>query len=91
LLNLARTLAIELAPMGVTVNSICPSVIVTDINREKIMGSEAAAYRQLLARVPAGRWGEMEDLAGALLLFASPASAYVTGQALYIDGGLTAS
>lgn len=90
LLNLARTLAIELGPQGITVNTICPSVIVTDLNREQIEVSAAQAYRSLLARVPAGRWGEMDDLAGALLLFASDASAYVSGQALYVDGGLTA-
>jgi NAD(P)-dependent dehydrogenase (short-subunit alcohol dehydrogenase family) len=89
LLNLARTLAIELGPQGITVNTICPSVIVTDLNREQISGNAAAAYARLLERVPAGRWGEMEDLAGALLLFSSDASAYISGQALYIDGGLT--
>ncbi|MDX3899155.1 MAG: SDR family NAD(P)-dependent oxidoreductase [Sphingobium sp.] len=90
LLNLARTLAIELGPQGITVNTICPSVIITDLNREQIEVSAAEAYRALLARVPARRWGEMEDLAGALLLFASDASGYISGQALYVDGGLTA-
>lgn len=90
LLNLARAMAIEFGPQGVTVNTICPSVIVTDLNREQIEGSAANAYRRLLERVPAGRWGEVSDLAGALLLFASDASAYISGQALYVDGGLTA-
>ncbi len=90
LINLSRALAIELGPSGITVNSICPSVIITDLNREQIQGASADTYARLLERVPAGRWGEMEDLAGALLLFASDASAYISGQALYVDGGLTA-
>jgi NAD(P)-dependent dehydrogenase (short-subunit alcohol dehydrogenase family) len=91
LLNLSRTLAIELGPEGITVNTICPSVIVTDLNRDQIAHGAAEAYRRLLERVPAGRWGELDDLAGALLLFASDASAYISGQALYVDGGLTAA
>jgi NAD(P)-dependent dehydrogenase (short-subunit alcohol dehydrogenase family) len=91
LLNLSRALAIELGPQGVTVNSICPSVIVTDLNRAALTGGEAGAYRRMLERVPAGRWGELADLAGALLLFASDAGGYISGQALYVDGGLTAS
>lgn len=90
LVNLTRALAIELGPQGITANCICPSVIVTDLNRNQIAGSAADAYARLLERVPAGRWGEMQDLDGAVLLFASVASAYITGQALYIDGGLTA-
>jgi gluconate 5-dehydrogenase len=44
----------------------------------------------LRARVPAGRWGELEDLAGAVIFLAAPASNFMTGQMLYVDGGLTA-
>ncbi|MEO6363684.1 MAG: SDR family oxidoreductase, partial [Caldimonas sp.] len=47
--------------------------------------------RDILARIPAGRWGEPGDLAGAAVFLASAASAYVTGQVLYVDGGFTAS
>lgn len=90
LVNLTRSIAIELGPQGITANCICPSVIVTDLNREQIESTAADVYARLLERVPVGRWGEMTDLDGALLLFASSASAYISGQALYIDGGLTA-
>ena len=58
------------------------------MNRAQMEVHAAEAYNKLLARVPLGRFGNPEDLSGALLFFASDASAYVTGQEIYVDGGL---
>jgi NAD(P)-dependent dehydrogenase (short-subunit alcohol dehydrogenase family) len=81
-------MALELGAFGITVNSICPAVIKTDMNRVQMEVHAVEAYNKLLARVPLGRFGNPEDLSGALLFFASDASAYVTGQDIYVDGGL---
>ncbi|WP_310531415.1 SDR family NAD(P)-dependent oxidoreductase [Novosphingobium sp.] len=87
--HLGRALAVELGPHGITVNCLAPSAIKTDLNREAMEVTQADAYARLLERVPIGRWGEAEDLAGTLIFLASDASAYVTGQSIYVDGGLS--
>ena len=87
--HLGRALAVELGPHGITVNNLAPSAIKTDLNREAMEGGEATAYAKLLERVPLGRWGEADDLAGTLIFLTSDASAYVTGQSIYVDGGLS--
>ena len=87
--HLGQTLAFELGPHGITVNAIGPNVTVTDLNRELIK-QQPELYGPLLQRIPLGRLGQPEDLAGALVFLASPAAAFITGQTLYIDGGYTA-
>lgn len=87
--NLTRALAIELGPHGITVNAIGPTVIVTDLNRDLIQ-KQPQFYNEFLKRVPMGRFGQPEDIAGALVFLASPAASLVTGQILCIDGGYTA-
>jgi len=84
LLHLNSALAMELARYNILVNAIAPGYVVTDFNREFLM-SEAGL--KLAARVPMKRVGQVEDLGGALLFLASPASAYVTGACLSVDGG----
>jgi 2-deoxy-D-gluconate 3-dehydrogenase len=83
--NLTRALANEWAPLGINVNAIAPSYFTTELTsalREDAQRSEA-----LLARLPAGRFGEPEDLKGAAVFLASDAADYVHGTILPVDGG----
>lgn len=89
LANLARAAAMELGPHGITVNTLGATVIVTDLNRELIR-TQPELYKAIVDRTPIGRLGEIEDLLGPLLFLASPAANFVTGQLLFVDGGLTA-
>jgi NAD(P)-dependent dehydrogenase (short-subunit alcohol dehydrogenase family) len=84
LLHLNGAMAMELARYDIRVNAIAPGYVVTDFNRDFLM-SEAGL--KLTARVPMKRIGQVEDLGGALLFLASPASAYVTGACISVDGG----
>lgn len=70
-------------------NALCPGWI--DIEMVDHLKGNPAFERRLLRRVPLWRWGRTEDLAGALLLLATPASGFMVGQALVVDGGLTTS
>ncbi len=83
--GLTRALANEWAPRGVTVNAIAPGYIATDNTQALQDDPERAAG--IVARIPAGRWGRPADLAGATVFLASPASDYVTGVVLPVDGG----
>ena len=83
--NLTRALANEWAPLGINVNAIAPSYFTTELTsalREDVERSEA-----LLARLPAGRFGEPEDLKGAAVLLASDAADYMHGAIVPVDGG----
>lgn len=83
-----RTLALEYATTGVTVNAICPGPFATEMNRQLL--NDPAKYQDFIARIPMGRWGELHEIAGAALFLASDASSYVTGSSLLVDGGWTA-
>ncbi len=83
--GLTKAMANELAPRGITVNAIAPGYMVTD-NTEALR-NDTERNAQISARIPMGRWGTPEDLATALLFFAAPASGYVTGTVLPVDGG----
>ncbi len=82
--HLTRTLAVELARYGVTVNAIAPGYVETDMNCG-FLRSEAG--KALISRIPMGRVGAPEDIDGALLLLASKAGAYLNGVVLPVDGG----
>lgn len=83
--QLAKALANEWAGRGVNVNAIAPGYIVTD--NTAALRADPSRSRQLLERIPAGRWGTPADLQGAVLFLASHASDYVNGIVLPVDGG----
>jgi 2-deoxy-D-gluconate 3-dehydrogenase len=83
--GLTRALANEWAPHRVNVNAIAPGYIATDNTRA--LREDADRSRSILERIPAGRWGEADDLAGATVFLAAPASDYVSGIVLPVDGG----
>lgn len=85
LLGLARTLSLEGAPAGVTVNLICPGPFETPMNR--VLMNDPEAYKAFLAKIPLGRWGQPEELGGLAVFLCSPAGAFVTGTSVVIDGG----
>jgi 2-deoxy-D-gluconate 3-dehydrogenase len=85
LAGLTRALANDLAPHGITVNAIAPGYMETD--NTTALRNDASRARQILDRIPVGRWGRPEDLAPAVLFLASPASGYVTGTIIPVDGG----
>ncbi|MCW5623246.1 MAG: SDR family oxidoreductase [Burkholderiales bacterium] len=89
LLGMTRGLATEWAPLGIRVNAIGPGYFrtaMTDVFYENPEWQKA-----MLPKIPAGRFGELEDLVGAVAFLASDASCYVTGQILYVDGGFSSA
>ncbi len=83
--QLTKALANEWAPHGVNVNAIVPGYIATDLTQA--LQDDPVRNPAILARLPAGRWGRPEDLAGAIVFLASAASDYVHGHLLAVDGG----
>lgn len=90
---LVRCLAVELAPRGIRINSVCPAAILTPIQAKFGLPPEvaAASAKHYTARIPQGRFGDAEEVAGAVLFLASPAASYITGVELPVDGGLSIS
>lgn len=90
--GIAKALGCELGPTGITVNAIAPTVFRSPLTSWMFEDNERAdtVRKGFLARVPKGRLGEPEDLAGPLLFLASKASDFYTGHILYADGGYTA-
>ena len=83
--GLTQALCNEWASKGVNVNAIAPGYISTDLNAA--LRADPERNRQISERIPAGRWGKPEDMAGAAVFLASPASDYLHGHMLAIDGG----
>ena len=88
LINLTRALAMEWAPIGVTVNTIAPGPFLTDMNIP--LKDSDHAKRVIASEIALQRWGEIHEIQGAALFLASDASSYVTGSVLTVDGGWTA-
>jgi 3-oxoacyl-[acyl-carrier protein] reductase len=82
---MTRSLARELGPAGITVNSVAPGYMRTEMSH----GLDDAQLGQIVRRTPAGRLGEARDVARAVQFLASPESDYLTGHVLVVDGGLT--
>jgi len=87
--NLVRQAAMELGPYGVCVNAVAPGPFLTNISGGRLRRDPAAA-REFTDRVPLGRVAQVEEIKGLVLLLASPASSYINGAVIPIDGGLTA-
>ena len=87
-INLTRVCALEWAGTGVTANAICPGPFATEMNLPLL--NDPAKYQEFVKKIPMGRWGELDELAGAVVFLASPASSFVTGASLFVDGGWTA-
>jgi 2-deoxy-D-gluconate 3-dehydrogenase len=85
ILGLTRAMSNELAPLGINVNAIAPGYMATD--NTAALRKDEQRNRDILARIPAGRWGTPADLAGAVVFLASGASEYVHATTLAVDGG----
>ena len=85
---LTKGLTADLAPHGVQVNALAPGYFATELTAALVADEEFSAW--VAGRTPAGRWGATEDLVGPLVFLASDAAAFVNGQTLYVDGGMTA-
>jgi glucose 1-dehydrogenase len=84
---LTRTLAVELGPLGITINNIAPGAIETPINAALL--NDPVKLASLKGQIPLGRLGKPEDVSGLAAFLASAESAYVTGSTYFVDGGLT--
>jgi len=83
---LTKGMCADLGPLGIQVNGIGPGYFDTELTSALVADEEFSAW--VRKRTPAGRWGQVEDLVGALIYLASPASDFVNGQLLYVDGGM---
>lgn len=89
LVALTKSLALEWARAGVRVNALCPGWTATDLNRN--LWEDEASSQSTIGGVPMGRWGTPEEMASPAVFLAGSASSYMTGQVLFIDGGITAT
>ncbi len=85
IVGLTKALANEWAGRGVNVNAVAPGYVSTD--NTQALRDDPERYEQILVRIPAGRWAEPEDIAGAVVFLSSSAADYVHGAILPVDGG----
>jgi gluconate 5-dehydrogenase len=85
---LTKGMAVDLGPHGIQVNGLGPGYFKTELTQALVADADFTAW--LAKRTPAGRWGEVHELAGAAIFLASEASSFVNGHILYVDGGITA-
>lgn len=87
ILQMSRTLALEWAPYGITVNCVMPGPFGTEMNLPLMNDPEA--YQSFVSRIPLGRWGNLDEIGGIVVFLASDASSFMTGAGITIDGGWT--
>lgn len=87
--NLTKGMATDWAKYGLNCNAIAPGYFNTPLNAALVADPDFSTW--LRQRTPAGRWGEVEELVGACVFLSSPASSFVNGHTLFVDGGITAS
>lgn len=85
---LVKGMCADLGPHGIQVNGLAPGYFSTELTQALVADEQFTEW--VRTRTPAGRWGQVEDLAGTLLWLASPASDFVNGQTIFVDGGMTA-
>ena len=86
---ITKQLGVELAPYKIGVNALGPIITVTPMTSERIK-QDSSRYERMLLNVPMGRMADVEDLVGPAVFLASPASDFITGTVLYVDGGMMA-
>lgn len=86
--NLTKGMATDWAPKGLNVNAIAPGYFDTPLNAALVADEDFTAW--IAKRTPQGRWGQLPELVGAAVFLSSPASSFVNGQTLFVDGGMTA-
>lgn len=86
--NLTKGMATDWAPLGLNCNAIAPGYFDTPLNAALVANPEFSAW--LENRTPAGRWGNIDELVGACIFLSAPASSFVNGHTLFVDGGITA-
>ena len=84
MIGFSKTLARELGSRGITVNCVAPGLIDTDMTR----ALDEAQQRHILASIPLGRWGAVEEVAATVVFLASPGGAYITGETIHVNGGM---
>ena len=84
MIGFSKSLAREVGSRGITVNCVAPGLIDTDMTR----ALDEAHQRQILAGIPLGRWGSVEEVAATVVFLASPGAAYITGETLHVNGGM---
>lgn len=89
MISMTRSLAAELGRSGVTVNALCPGWVETDL--VSALHSDERFEQRVVRRTPVRRWGAPADMAAAAVFLSSPGAAFMTGQALVVDGGLSAT
>jgi gluconate 5-dehydrogenase len=86
---LTKGMAVDLGPHGITVNGLGPGYFKTELTQALV--ADPAFNQWIVQHTPSRRWGELEDLGGAVVFLASDAARFVNGHILYVDGGLTAT
>lgn len=85
--GLTKSLAAEFGPQGITSNAVAPGYFFTEMNKQIL--DDQDFYQSVISRTPLRRWAEADELGGTMVFLASKASAYLTGQTLVLDGGMT--